>query len=69
MIDLNKNIDNLTLADLFQEYGLADFTYLEMSSYLEQLESHRQRLHEKIKEIQHETSKSLGSSPRNEPNK
>lgn len=66
MIQTNKNLDELTFQELLQEYGLADFTYLEMASYLEELESYRQKLHEKIKEFQNEASKSLGSSPRNE---
>lgn len=55
-----KNIENLTIEQLFQELGIADFTYIETSEFLEQLESYRLKVHQSIKEKQHEPSKSLG---------
>lgn len=68
MLQINKNLNELTFQELLQEYGLADYTYLEMASYLEQLEEYRQRLHEKIKEKQNETSQNLGQSTRSDSN-
>lgn len=47
-----KNISGLTLDELFKELGIADFTYIETSSFLEQLEGYRQAIHLKIKEVQ-----------------
>lgn len=54
-----KDISGLSLNELFQELGIADFTYIETSSFLEQLEGYRQLIHLKIKEKQNEPSKSL----------
>jgi hypothetical protein len=56
-----KDISNLTLNELFQELGIADYTYVETSNFLEQLEGYRQTIHLKIKEKQNEPSKSLDS--------
>ena len=47
-----KEISGLTLNELFKELGMADFTYIETSSFLEQLEGYRQAIHLKIKEVQ-----------------
>ena len=47
-----KEISGLTLDELFKELGMADFTYIETSSFLEQLEGYRQAIHLKIKEVQ-----------------
>ena len=47
-----KDISQLTLNELFQELGIADFTYIETSNFLEQLEGYRQAIHLKIKEVQ-----------------
>lgn len=47
-----KDISNLTLDELFRELGIADFTYIETSNFLEQLEGYRQAIHLKIKEVQ-----------------
>ncbi len=69
MLNLKNNLNNLTIEELFKEYGLADFTYIETSNFLEELESYRQNIHNKIKEKQHETSQGLGSSQRNEKHK
>lgn len=69
MLNLKNNLNNLTIDELFKEYGLADFTYIETSTFLEELETYRQTIHNKIKEKQHETSESLGSSQRNEKHK
>lgn len=60
-----KNIDELSLNDLFQELGMADFTYIETSDFLESLEIYRKKLHDKIKEKQHESNQSLGSGATN----
>lgn len=54
-----KDISNLSIDELFRELGIADFTYIETSSFLEQLEVYRQTIHLKIKEKQNEPSKSL----------
>jgi hypothetical protein len=63
MLNLDKDLKNLTLEQLLSEYGLADFTYIETSNFLEELENYRQKLHNQIKEKQNEqTSQSLGSS-------
>ncbi len=65
MLNLKSNLNNLTIDELFKEYGLADFTYIETSTFLEELEIYRQNIHNKIKEKQYETSQSMGSSQRN----
>jgi len=56
-----KDISGLSLNELFQELGIADFTYIETSNFLELLEGYRQAIHLKIKEKQNESSKSLDS--------
>lgn len=53
-----KNLENLNLEQLFQELGLADFTYIETNNFLEELEQYRAKIHETIKEKQN-GSKSL----------
>lgn len=55
-----KDISNLSLIELFQELGIADFTYIETSNFLEQLEIYRQQIHQQIKE-KNESGKSLDS--------
>ena len=47
-----KDISNLPLDELFKELGIADFTYIETSNFLEQLENYRQKIHEQIKRVQ-----------------
>lgn len=47
-----KDISNLNLDQLFQELGIADYTYVETSNFLEQLEGYRRAIHLKIKEVQ-----------------
>ena len=66
MLNLKNNLNNLTIDELFKEYGLADYTYIETSNFLEELESYRQTIHNKIKEKQHETSQTMGEPERNE---
>ena len=51
-----KQIENLTLDDLYKELGFADFTYIELNEFLEQLEKYRSQLHQKIKEKQYDQS-------------
>ena len=70
MLTLKENIDNLTFEELLQEYGLADFTYIETANFIEELEGYRQKIHQKIKEKQHgkPPSPSLGSSQKNPTN-
>lgn len=51
-----KNIDELTFIELLQELGLADYTYIELSNYLEDLAQYRSQLHQQIKEKQNDTS-------------
>jgi hypothetical protein len=65
MIDLKTNLNELTVDQLLREYGLADFTYIETSNFLEELENYRQTIHNKIKEKQHEQSQSMGEPTRN----
>lgn len=55
-----KDIENLKIEELFQELGIADFTYIETSNFIEQLEQYRLKVHEKIKERQNESSKGMG---------
>lgn len=55
-----KDIENLKIEELFAELGMADFTFIETSTFLDQLESYRLKVHEKIKEKQNGTGKSLG---------
>lgn len=57
-----KDLQSLSLEDLFKELGFADFTYIETSTFLEQLEIYRKHVHEKIKEKQYEPSQSLDTS-------
>lgn len=59
MIDLKTNLNELTIDQLLREYGLADFTYIETSNFLEELETYRQAIHNKIKEKQYDDSKSV----------
>ena len=47
-----KELDKLTLEQLFQELGMADFTFIETSNFLEQLELYRSKVHQTIKEKQ-----------------
>lgn len=56
-----KPIEALTINELFAEYGIADFTYIETANFLEELENYRQQIHNKIKEKQNETNPSVGS--------
>ncbi len=55
-----KDIENLKLDELFTELGMADFTFIETSTFLDQLESYRLKVHEKIKEKTNGTGKGLG---------
>lgn len=63
-----KDLQSLSIEDLFKELGFADFTYIETSTFLEQLEIYRKHVHERIKEKQHEPSQSLDSSKRPKQN-
>ena len=45
-----KDISKMLIDELFQELGIADYTYIETSNFLEQLEGYRQAIHLKIKE-------------------
>ena len=55
-----KEIKNLTIEELLQEFGIATFTSIETSEFLEQLEEYRLKVHQTIKEKQNGTGKSLG---------
>ena len=60
MIEIKTNLNELSLEELFQELGLADYTYIELSNYLEHLERYRSQVHEKIKEKQNDRSLDSG---------
>ena len=50
MIEFNfSNIENMELSQLYQQLGMADFTYIETSEFLERLQEYRQSLHNQIK--------------------
>jgi len=45
-----KDISKLSIDELFHELGISDYTYIETSNFLEQLEQYRQKIHLRIKE-------------------
>jgi len=55
-----KDTAAFSLAELFKELGEADFVYIEMSRYLEQLEAYRLGLHNQIKEVQNDKNNGHG---------
>lgn len=45
-----KDISKMLIDELFQELGIADYTYIETSNFLEHLEQYRQKIHLRIKD-------------------
>lgn len=45
-----KQLDSLTNDELFKELGIADFTYIELTRFLEELEIYRSQIHKKLKD-------------------
>ena len=54
MQQMETQIDDMTLEDLYKELGFTVFTYIETANMLERLQERREILHNKIKEKQYE---------------
>lgn len=53
-----KELEKMNIDELFRTLGMADFTYIETSSFIDRLDQYRSQIYQQIKEKQ-DVSKSL----------